>query len=76
MISKSGEEIIINDVNLVTCNNAFVLQWDSNIGWGEMTFYKDKDGLNVETECMSNNEDKRFIKLVLDKFIESLEVVE
>ena len=76
MISKSGEEIIINDVNLVTCNNAFVLQWDSNIGWGEMTFYKDGDKLNVETECMSDNDDKRFIKLVLDKFIEKLEVVE
>ena len=78
MISKSGEEIIINDVNLVTCNNAFVLQWDSNIGWGEMTFYTDKETkqINVETECMSDNDDKRFIKLVLDKFIEKLEVVE
>ena len=76
MISRRGEEIIINDVNLVTHNNVFVLQWDSNIGWGEMTFYKDKDGINVETESMSSNDDKRFIKLVLDKFIEKLEVVE
>lgn len=76
MISKNGKEIIINDVNLVTCNNAFILQWDSNIGWGEMTFHKDNDKLNVETECMSDNEDKRFIKLVLDKFIEKLEVIE
>ena len=76
MKSKSGKEIVINDVDLVTYNNAFKLTWDSNIGFGEMTFYKDEEGLNVETECMSDQEDKEFIKLVLDKFIEKLIVVE
>lgn len=84
MISKStGKEIIIEDVTLdYTFDNiekgykGFCLNWTGNIGFGQMTFLKKNGKLQVETECMSNNEDKEFIKLVLDKFIEKLNVVE
>lgn len=82
MKSKSGEEVVINDVNLnytfydENKEKGFCLNWDSNIGFGQMTFIQNKDGINVETEAMSNNEDKEFIKLVLNKFIEKLNVVE
>ena len=88
MISKStGKEIVINDVDLdfvfdeeKRLEVGFCLNWDSNIGFGQMTFIKKGiDGhatLNVETECMSDNGDKEFIKLVLDKFIEKLNVIE
>jgi hypothetical protein len=55
MKSKSGEKIIIDNVDL------------------EYVF---DNKLKVETECMSDNEDKEFIKLVLDKFIDQLEVIE
>lgn len=86
MKSKSGKEIIINDVNLdYTFYNedkdkekGFCLSWNSNIGYGQMTFIhsKDNDKIDVETEAMSDNNDKEFIKLVLDKFIEKLNVIE
>jgi hypothetical protein len=54
----------------------FCLNWGSNIGWGQMTFINNEGKLKVETECMSDNNDKKFIKLVLDKFIEKLDVIE
>lgn len=81
MKNRSGEEIIINDVQIGSCfknekYEGFMLQWDSNIGFGEMTFIKDENNINVETECMSDNNDKEFIKLVLNKFIEKLNVIE
>lgn len=84
MISKStGKEIIIDDVTIdYTFDNqdkgykGFCLNWDSNIGFGQMTFIKQGNELKVETECMSDNQDKEFIKLVLNKFIDKLNVVE
>ena len=85
MKSKSGKEIVIKDIDKFSAfknekYEGFKLSWDSNIGFGEITFSKaagSKDGLwEVQTECMSNNEDKKFIKLVLDKFIEKLNVIE
>ena len=84
MKSKSGKEIVINDVNLnytfydENKEKGFCLSWDSNIGFGQMTFIQNKDSneIDVETEAMSDNSDKEFIKLVLDKFIEKLNVIE
>lgn len=86
MKTRDGKEIEIYDVELnstfeVEGNKIFVLYWNSNIGFGEMTFIKkdNEDGesvYEVETECMATNEHKEFIKLVLDKFIEKLNVIE
>ena len=83
MKSRSGEEIEIYDLFEFHCFNnekyeGFKLNWDSNIGFGEMTFSKSKgeEVWEVQTECMSDNEDKEFIKLVLDKFIQKLNVIE
>ena len=95
MKSKSGKEIIINDISYFhpfvnEKYEGFILGWDSNIGFGELTISKShdnsgkdyhkiefKDGdWEIQTECMSDNNDKEFIKLVLDKFIEKLNVIE
>ena len=81
MQSRSGKEIIINDVEIDSSfknekYEGFTLNWDSTIGWGQMIFLKEDGKIKVETECMSSNEDKEFIKLVLDKFIEKLDVIE
>lgn len=75
------DKVSINNVELSNCfknekYEGFILSWDSNIGFGEMTFLKQDNKTVVETECMSSNKDKEFIKLVLEKFIENLEVVE
>ena len=94
MTSKSGKEIIINDITyfhpfINEKYDGFILGWNSNIGFGELTISKShtdneryeeiefKDGdWEVQTECMSDNDNKEFIKLVLDKFIEKLNVIE
>ena len=73
MKNKNGKKIKIYEVELKCFDNGFKLLWDSNIGFGEMVFHSD---MKVETEAMSDNSDKRFIKLILDEFIEKLEVIE
>ena len=47
MKSRSGKEIIVDDIFDFHCFNnekyeGFKLNWDSNIGFGEMTFSKTK----------------------------------
>lgn len=85
MKSKSGKEIIIHSIDEFSAfknekYEGFKLAWDSNIGFGEMLFSKkvnDKDATwEVQTECMSTNDDKEFIRLVLDRFVEELDVIE
>lgn len=94
MISRSGKEIIITDINYFhpfvnDKYEGFILGWESNIGFGELTISKRhnenekhyetkfKEGdWEVQTETMSDNNDKEFINLVLNKFIEKLNVIE
>lgn len=91
MKSKSGKNIIINDAYIdfvfdsrdVDSRNeekGFCINWDSNIGFGQLTIIQSNDNgclkLSAETESMSNNSDKEFIKLVMNKLIDDLEVTE
>lgn len=94
MISKSGKEIIITDISYFhpfvnDKYEGFILGWESNIGFGELTISKShneneeyyetkfKEGdWEVQTEAMSSNENKEFINLVLSKFVEKLNVIE
>lgn len=85
MKSNNGKEIVIHSIDEFSGfknekYEGFRLAWDSNIGFGEMLFSKkvnDKDATwEVQTECMSDNNDKEFIRLVLDRFIEELDVIE
>ena len=54
------------------------IRWDSDIGFGEYTFYKavDSDKWCAESEHMDNNEDKSFIKELMKLFIEKLNITE
>lgn len=82
----TGDKVIITDVDIAECfessargnkTNIFVLNWDANIGFGQLTFIQKEDGsIDCETETMAINENKLFIKAVLDKFIEKLNVIE
>ena len=44
-----------------------IIQWDSNIGFGEYTIYQDKNSYYIygDSECMDSNEDKAFITELL-----------
>ena len=52
------------------------IYWTANIGFGECQFYKAKgdDTWHVDTERMCSNEDKTFLKMLLDKLAEIVEV--
>lgn len=81
----TGKDVVINNVDEFSAfkndrYEGFRLTWYSNIGSGEMLFSKDVNDDNakweVMTETMSSNNDKEFIKLVLNKFIDNLDVIE
>ena len=51
-----------------------VIRWDSDIGFGEYTIYKEvgSDEWHGDSEHMDNNEDKAFLKELLKLFVEKL----
>ena len=58
--------------------SGFVIEWDSDIGFGEYTIYKcvGYDEWHGDSEHMDNNEDKDFIKELMKLFIEKLHIVD
>lgn len=52
----------------------FIIQWDSDIGFGEYTIYRhvDSEEWIGDSEYMDNNEDKEFIKELMRLFVEKL----
>ena len=86
MKSKSGKNIIINDADISYVfdgrdgERGFCINWDSNIGFGQLTIIQSNDSgcikLFAETEGMADNSNKEFIKLVMNKLIDELKVTE
>lgn len=66
------KDLEITDMHILSevCEG-FVISWSANIGFGEVTFYKEDGKWYADTEYMS----KDFCKLLLDKFVEMLEDV-
>lgn len=57
----------------------FSIIWSGNIGFGEYTIYQNVDDPNkwkAESECMDSQEDKWFLKKLLENFIDQLEITE
>ena len=78
----NGREVEIDEVQAEAFRNereadVIIFSWIGNIGFGEYTLYKDKDSdiWKADSETMDRGEDKEFIRLLLDKFVEGLEVV-
>ena len=73
-------EIHLEIIDLIPFSNdrsvGFIVQWDSDIGFGEYTVYKFKDSYvwQADAETMDNNEDKDFIKELMRLFIEKLQI--
>lgn len=73
-------EIHLEIIDLIPFSNdrsaGFIVQWDSDIGFGEYTVYKfkDSDVWRADAETMDNNEDKDFIKELMRLFIEKLQI--
>lgn len=52
------------------------IEWSSNIGFGQYTIYKptDSDKWVADSEYMDDNEDKEFIKSLMELFIKELDI--
>ena len=78
---KTSKTIITN-ATLDSCfknekYEGFIINWDSNKGFGQLTILKNEDEtMNVETETMADNEHKQFIKDVLNKLVDNMNVIE
>ncbi len=55
-------------------SNGFIIEWDSDIGFGQYTIYKTPDGFAADSEHMDFNENKEFIKELMRLFIEDLKI--
>ena len=56
----------------------FIIEWTSDIGIGEYTIYRDYDSeeWKAESEHMDSNEDKDFIKELMNLFVAKLNIEE
>ena len=68
-------DLEITSVRMYDCT--MIIDWSANIGFGQYTIYRDDNGvLCAETECLDTNQDRTFSKMLFDKFVESLRIVE
>lgn len=56
----------------------FRIEWSANVGWGQCDIFRLKSaGENewqCDTESMSSNKDRTFLKMLLDKLADTVEV--
>ena len=54
----------------------FIIEWSSDIGFGEYTMYKSNDNNKWygDSEFMDSNEDKEFISELMRLFVEKLQI--
>lgn len=58
--------------------NGIRIEWSANIGWGQCDIFREKadetSKWQAHTESMSSNDDKAFLKMLLDKLADMVEV--
>ncbi len=72
---KSIHLQIENFVPFVNENHiGFIIEWSSDIGYGEYTVYKSENDNNWygDSECMDSNDDREFITELMRLFIEKI----
>ncbi len=56
-------------------NGGIGIDWSGPIGFGQLELYwGEDDKLHADTECLSSNEDKSFIKTILNLLPDFIEV--
>lgn len=81
-MTLNGREVEIEIDDVTALKNvdgvqAIIIGWSGNIGFGEYTLYTDGKGRwHGDSEHMDKGDDKEFIRLLLDKFVERLVIDE
>lgn len=74
MLNRNEVHVKVDDI--VTFDNGFEIHWHGNIGFGEYNVYKDKNGVwHADSECMDSNDDRWFLRLLMENFINQIGVV-
>ena len=55
-------------------HEGMIISWSANIGFGEYIFYKENGKYYADSEHMDRGEDKKFGKMLLELFLEEVEV--
>ena len=66
-------EVEIDDI--VVRDGWIRILWSGNIGWGEYELNFINGKIIADSECMDGNDDKWFLKKLLEKIVEKVEVV-
>lgn len=72
------ENLTVRNVEVFTNHKyeGIVFEWSANIGFGELTLYKEV-GTNewkAETEYMCKDDDKDFLKMILNEWVNKIKV--
>jgi len=54
-----------------------VFEWSANIGFGELTLYREIDSneWKADTEYMCKDDDKDFLKMILNEWVNKIKVI-
>ena len=84
-MKQDEREVVIDSVTVRGFENgngaSIQIDWMGNLGYGQYTLYTEDDVYHddeihwkADSETMDRGEDKEFIRLLLDKFVEGLEI--
>ena len=73
------KDLTLDDVDIYVNSSGkcrIVFSWSANIGFGEYSLYYDAKAKKWEgdSECIDRDDDKEFLKALLEKFAEKVEV--
>ena len=72
------EDLSIENVEFFDNNTreGIYLSWSANIGFGEVKIFREKytETWKADTECMCSNDDKEFMRMVLNAWVEQIEI--
>ena len=72
-----ASEIHLKIDKVIPCVGGLLIEWSSDIGFGEYAIYQCKDDPNqwcADSECMDINEDKEFTRELMKLFVEQLDI--
>ena len=80
MLFASAEEswyhILMKDYkieirNVIFAKNAMIINWDANIGWGQLTIEKTDNGYDIDTECLGDDFVKQCFQALGEYFLKN-----
>lgn len=65
----------ITDIVPLKAGNGFIIKWHGSDGRGDYMIYMENGKIYGDSEYMDKNDNKKFLKLLLEKLIEEVEII-